>query len=181
MLQEGLPACFSPCNSGAVCDSSRKTSHHDRDCWMSLLPGCTCVLQPLTEEIWVQLLCLEQKTKARGCFHVGQTPTSCAQPQAEPGGLADPHPPPNWCPALRPILCCAAQVTTARMKCIPGGPATAWLSTKMAPIKSFPFRRAIAHMEGRMIWVLSCGQRIPELSLEPKHALAALQMPPGIR
>lgn len=96
------------------------------------------------------------------------------------GGAGWPPPLPNSCPALRPILCCAAQVTTAHMKCIPGGPTTAWLRTKMAPIKSFPFRSAVAHVEGRMIWVLSCGQRIPELSLEPKHALVALQMPPGV-
>lgn len=147
---------------------------------MSPLPGSTCVLQPLSRGDPSSAALSEQKTKAQGCFHTGQTATSRAQPPAQLGGLAEPPLLPNSRPALRPILCCAAQVTTAHMKCIPGGPTTAWLRTKMAPIKSFPFRSAIAHVEGRMIWVLSCGQRIPELSLEPKHALVALQMPPGI-
>lgn len=183
MLQEGLPACFfSPCNSGAVCDSSRKTSHHVRGCWMSLLPGSTCVLQPLSRGDPSSAALSRAEDKSTRLLSYGSD-THVLRPAAgSAGGLADPPPPGFPTGAQRSDPSCAAQPRWPlhTWNASLGGPTTAWLCTKMAPIKSFPFRSAIAHVEGRMIWVLSCGQQIPELSLEPKHAPVALQMPPGI-
>lgn len=94
MLQEGLPACcFSPCNSGAVCDSSRKTSHHVRGCWMSLLPGSTCVLQPLSRGDPSSAALSRAEDKSTRLLSYGSD-THVLRPAAgSAGGVADPPPP----------------------------------------------------------------------------------------
>lgn len=153
MLQEGLPACFfSPCNSGAVCDSSRKTSHHVRGCWMSLLPGSTCVLQPLSRGDPSSAALSRAEDKSTRLLSYGSD-THVLRPAAgSAGGVADqpPTPPrlPNWRPGLRPILCCAAQVTTAHMKCIPGGAHNGLTLHQNGPNKEFPVSQCYSSRGG---------------------------------
>ena len=175
MPREGLPA-FSPGSSRAGRDSSRKASHHDRDRWMVLLPASTCMLQPLAGGDPNSAAPAGAEEKSRRLLSPGSDTHVLHPATGWARGLAVPHLL-TW---LAPSYDAAGQVTTAHMKCTPGSPTTAQVTTKMATIKSFLFCSTVSHLAARITRVLSCGQQIPKLSLGPKHALATLQMPPCV-